>query len=66
MVAATGSFRFAVIGGGPAGLAAVGRLLDSGKGPVLWIDKTFESGRLSTYAQVPRYEITLNARLTVQ
>lgn len=55
MVSTTSAFKFAVIGGGPAGVAAVGKLLDSGKGSILWIDKTFESGRLSIYSKVPRY-----------
>jgi len=55
------SFQVAVIGAGPAGLAAVGRLLDAKEvSKVLWIDPSLESGRLDTYSRVPRYLIAFN------
>ena len=45
-----------VVGGGPAGLAVVGRLLDEGVKPVCWVDEKFEGGRLSArYREVPSY-----------
>lgn len=43
-----------VVGGGPAGLAVVGRLLDEGVKPIAWVDEKFEGGRLSArYREVP-------------
>jgi hypothetical protein len=44
-----------VIGAGPAGIAAVGNLLELGKGPILWVDHDHNGGRLhSHYREVPR------------
>jgi cation diffusion facilitator CzcD-associated flavoprotein CzcO len=45
------SFKWAVIGAGPAGIAAVGKLLDQGISPnhILWIDPHFKVGDLGTY-----------------
>lgn len=44
-----------VVGGGPAGLATVGTLLDEDVKPILWIDDKFQGGRLNAkYREVPR------------
>lgn len=44
-----------VVGGGPAGLATVGTLLDEDVKPILWIDHKFQGGRLNAqYREVPR------------
>jgi thioredoxin reductase len=45
------SYDWAIIGAGPAGIATVGLLLDSGvtKDAILWIDPEFNVGRLGTY-----------------
>src|SRR4051794_3037282 len=42
------SYAWAVIGAGPAGIAAVGRLLDHGIAPeqIAWIDPAFAAGDL--------------------
>lgn len=42
-----------VVGAGPAGYAVVSTLLDAGSKPTLWVDPAFESGRLSSYLDVP-------------
>ncbi len=44
-------FKWAVVGAGPAGIAAVGKLLDEGIKPseLLWIDPYFEVGDLGRY-----------------
>lgn len=47
------TFSYAVIGGGSAGIAAVGILLDLGKS-VLWVDPSFSTGRLDRYYGVTR------------
>lgn len=45
-----------VVGGGPAGLATVGTLLDEDVKPILWVDEKFQGGRLNAqYREVPRY-----------
>lgn len=46
-----------VVGGGPAGLAVVGNLIDRiTDGKVMWIDPYFEGGRIHRkYREVPRY-----------
>lgn len=45
-----------VVGGGPAGLATVGTLLDEDLKPILWIDSKFQGGRLNAqYREVPRF-----------
>lgn len=43
-------FSWAVVGAGPAGLAAVGKLLDAGVDPlsILWLDPAFQVGDLGT------------------
>lgn len=49
-------YTAAVVGAGPAGVAAVGQLLDSGITHSLsWTDPHFKGGRLLTYREVPRY-----------
>lgn len=47
-------YRAAVIGAGPAGIAALGQMLDMSMGPVAWIDPSFAGGRLLKYREVPR------------
>ncbi|KFY31974.1 hypothetical protein V494_07895, partial [Pseudogymnoascus sp. VKM F-4513 (FW-928)] len=43
-----------VVGGGPAGLATVGTLLDEDVAPILWVDEAFQGGRLNAqYREVP-------------
>lgn len=44
----SGSFQWAIVGAGPAGIAAVGKLLDMGIPPteILWIDPNFKVGDL--------------------
>lgn len=50
-----GVFPVAVVGAGPAGVAAVGQLLDCGLANTLaWIDPKFNGGRLESYREVPR------------
>ena len=46
-------FDAAVVGAGPAGLAVIGTLLDAGKKSLLWVDPSFDAGRLSIYREVP-------------
>lgn len=44
-----------VVGGGPAGIAAVGKLLETiPSGKIVWIDRSFEGGSLHLYREVPR------------
>lgn len=45
------NFKWAVIGAGPAGMAAVGKLLDNGISPehILWIDPHFNVGDLGAF-----------------
>ncbi|GAB7359567.1 hypothetical protein MBLNU230_g6754t1 [Neophaeotheca triangularis] len=43
-----------VVGGGPAGISAVGNLLEQKVAPVLWVDPVFEAGRVNrSYREVP-------------
>lgn len=43
-----------VIGAGPAGLAALGKLLDEGVKNIAWVDQKFSGGRLNArYREVP-------------
>ncbi len=46
-------FQWAVVGAGPAGIAAVGKLIDHGITPasILWIDPAFSVGDLGQYWQ---------------
>jgi thioredoxin reductase len=48
-------YRWSVIGAGPAGIAAVTVLLESGveANDILWIDPVFNVGHLSAYPEVP-------------
>jgi hypothetical protein len=51
-------YQAVVVGAGPAGLAAVGNLLEQNKAPIMWIDDYFHGGRLDKhYREVPRYEL---------
>lgn len=46
-----------VIGAGPAGIAAIGNLLEhlpKYGGKIAWIDDTFNAGAISLYHEVPR------------
>lgn len=48
------TFQFCVVGAGPAGIAAVGKLLDAGISSIAWIDSHFDSGDLHRkWNQVP-------------
>jgi heterodisulfide reductase subunit A-like polyferredoxin len=48
-------YEAVVVGAGPAGLAAVGNLLEQKKKPILWVDDQFHGGRLDKYyREVPR------------
>jgi cation diffusion facilitator CzcD-associated flavoprotein CzcO len=42
------TYEAIVIGAGPGGLATLAALCDAGLNPILWIDRTFEGGRLNT------------------
>jgi NADPH-dependent 2,4-dienoyl-CoA reductase/sulfur reductase-like enzyme len=49
-------YEAVVVGAGPAGLAAVGNLLEQKKSPILWVSDSFSGGRLDRYyREVPRY-----------
>lgn len=43
-----------VVGSGPAGVAAVGILLDLGIQSIHWVDPSFKGGRLARYHGVSR------------
>lgn len=44
-----------VVGAGPAGLAAVGNLLEKQLGNIVWVDPLFQGGRVNRqYREVPR------------
>lgn len=45
------TYEWAVVGAGPAGIAAVGKLIDSGvpAGKIIWIDPQFKAGDLGQY-----------------
>jgi len=44
-----------VVGGGPAGIAVVGNLLERNLSPILWVDDEFNGGRVNrNYREVPR------------
>ena len=43
-----------VVGAGPAGICAVGNMLERRVGPVLWVDDAFDGGRINKrYREVP-------------
>lgn len=45
-----------VVGAGPAGICALGNMLERGVSPVLWVDDEFNGGRVNrAYREVPRY-----------
>lgn len=46
-----------VVGAGPAGIAAVGTLLENlpqDAGKIVWIDPRFDAGKIAKYHEVPR------------
>ncbi len=47
------AFKATVVGAGPAGVAAMGRLLSAKIFPILWIDPVFDGGKLVDYQKVP-------------
>lgn len=49
-------YEAVVVGAGPAGIAAVGNLLEQKRAPILWVDDAMNGGRLNKYyREVPRY-----------
>ena len=58
-------YRAIVVGAGPAGLAAVGTLLEQQVTPLLWVDPAFNGGRLHRYGEVPRYDTHPNSLMSV-
>ena len=46
-------FKFAVVGAGPSGLAAISVLLENDLYPILWVDRSFNGGRMPLYRNVP-------------
>ena len=46
-------FDITVIGSGPAGIAAIGALLDQNFQKIIWIDPQFNGGRMHLYTKVP-------------
>jgi hypothetical protein len=42
-------FEAVVVGAGPAGVTAVGNLLENRIAPILWVDDAFDGGRVSKY-----------------
>ncbi|KAH6713786.1 hypothetical protein BKA61DRAFT_643653 [Leptodontidium sp. MPI-SDFR-AT-0119] len=42
-------YEAVVVGAGPAGIAAVGNLLEQKKRPILWVDHELKAGRLNKY-----------------
>ncbi|KAJ5275122.1 hypothetical protein N7497_005735 [Penicillium chrysogenum] len=53
------TYEATVIGAGPGGLATLAALCDAGLNPILWIDRTFEGGRLNTVYR----EISSNTKI---
>lgn len=50
------AFQWAVVGAGPAGIAAVGKLMDNGVKPqdILWLDPAFDAGHFARrWSRVP-------------
>lgn len=51
----TTKYEAMVVGAGPAGICAVGNLLEQDKEPILWVDDVMSGGRLNKYyREVPR------------
>ena len=46
---APGSYEAVVVGSGPAGITAVGNLLETRIEPILWVDESFRGGRINEY-----------------
>lgn len=45
-----------IVGAGPGGLATLAALLDAGLSKILWVDVTFEGGRLNQlYREISSY-----------
>lgn len=52
-----------VVGGGPAGLTVVGNLMDNNLQRILWVDPSFDGGRVNAkYRNVPRYVFRRSVR----
>lgn len=44
-----------VVGAGPAGVAALGNLLELGLNKIAWVDPSFDGGKINkNYREVPR------------
>lgn len=43
------TYEAVVVGAGPAGIVSVGNLLEKQVGNILWVDETFEGGRINQY-----------------
>jgi len=49
------TYAAVVVGAGPAGICALGNLLDRQIGRILWVDDEFNGGRVNKYyREVPR------------
>ena len=46
-------YKATVIGAGPSGIAIMGQLLSRKVFPILWIDPSFEGGKMAFYRKVP-------------
>lgn len=44
-----GTYEAVVVGAGPAGITAVGNLLENRVEPILWVDDAFDGGRVNKY-----------------
>jgi hypothetical protein len=54
MARPTEAYEAVVIGGGPAGITVVGNLLEQKVEPILWVDDSFDGGRINRcYREVP-------------
>ena len=48
------AYAAVVVGAGPAGVTCVGNLLERKLGPILWVDDSFDGGRINRlYREVP-------------
>lgn len=43
------TYEAVVVGAGPAGIVSVGNLLEKQVGKILWVDETFQGGRINQY-----------------